>query len=268
MGKGLAMSRPIRLGMIALMLAGLIASCEYSQDTSYLGRSSGQGRGYAKSYISVKLPDRVSRLTSDSAEQAKTLTTYQVTITPTDPGCGTPIAETGAYQDAYWVQIEADANCFYSVTALVGSGTANAPVTFRADIEPLFEKHCHECHVKGGLMEYFDSTKFEQVQIRTREIMTSVLNDNMPWKRKPLSFAEKELFKQWEQNGFAEGSKAKAKAQLAGKLDKGFFQTGTIPVSPADIRNDRFNLGLTPVFYLTTDGQSAGFKTPSFSSPE
>lgn len=272
----------IRLGMMTQMtfagallgaglLAGALSGCESPSYSKYQGPSSADQGGYLKSYISIKLPDR-SRLSSDSADQAKTLGSYQVTITPTSRSCGTSVIETGAYQDAYWVQVEVNGNCSYGVQAKFGASGAGGKVTFRADIEPLFEKHCHECHIKGGLMEYFDSTKFEEVKLRTDRIMTSILNDNMPWKREPLSPAEKELFKRWEANNFAEGTKALApkaatESALAASFGEGYYQSDRLSVSPADIRNDRYNLGLTPIFYLTATGQNAGFKTQSFSSP-
>lgn len=250
---------------LALSFAG--QGCEDGANNSY-ARKSSSDQGYRKSFISVKLPDRGTKLTKDTNDQAMTLVAYQITITPTARGCGKQITDSGEYRDAYWIQLEANANCSYTVEARVGSGSAPTNVTFRSDIEPLFEKHCHECHVRGGLMEYFDSTKFDQVQIRTREIMTSILNDNMPWKREPLSPAEKELFKQWEKNQFAEGTKSLAlrSTKLAASFGTGYYQTGTISVTPEAIRSDRYNLGLTPVFYLTRDGQTAGFKTPSFFS--
>lgn len=254
----------------AFALASLGVGCENKADLSYNqyeGQSSADQSGYRKSYISVKMPDR-NRLSQDSADQAKQLGAYQVTITPSLRSCGTATTETGPYQDAYWVQVEVNGNCPYRVEVRFGPGAAaKGKVTFRADIEPLFEKHCHECHIKGGLMEYFDSTKFEEVKLRTERIMTSILNDNMPWKREPLSAAEKELFKRWEANGFAEGTAAVAPRPLAPGFGDGYYQSGVLTVSPDDIRKDRFNLGLTPTFYLTTSGQSAGFKTPTFSSP-
>lgn len=252
------------------VLVGLSAGCENSTKLSYdryTGPESANQSGYLKSYISVKLPDR-NRLSGDTAEQAQKINAYQVAITPLSRSCGSPVTETGQYRDAYWVQIEVNGNCSYMVQARFGPGGAgDGKVTFRADIEPLFEKHCHECHIKGGLMEYFDSTKFEQVQLRTDRIMTSILNDNMPWKREPLSTAEKELFMRWEDNNFAEGSPALAPAALAAGFGAGYYQSDLLRVSPADIKGDRLNLGLTPKFYLTATGQTAGFATQIFSSP-
>lgn len=266
------------IGTVGCVVAGLVVlvGCENSGSSRYEGQRSSADGGYQKSYISVKMPDRVSRLTADSKDQALKLNQYQVVIKPAQAGCGSPVTETGAYRDVYWVQVEVDGNCSYTVSASFGvasaggsSGGSGGVVTFRKDIEPIFEEYCHECHIKGGLMEYFDSTKFDQVKGRTKQIMTSILNDNMPWKREPLSADLKEVFKSWEAGGFQEGTATKLKAaNVAGDGMTAYFETYTYSVNPAQIRADRYNLGLTLTFHLTQAGQTAGFATTEFFSIE
>lgn len=262
---------------------------------------------YQKSFISVKLPDRQTRLTIDSTEMKQNLDGYSILIYPENENCSDKIKKVGDYQDVFWIQIEVDARCDYLVKASFGSfkdfsednlkgssgNTKNSDketnssdpkegnssdlelVTYTKDIKPIIEERCLECHIKGGLMEYIDFTDFDIIIDRKDQIITSIVNDNMPWRREPLEDNLKEIFKKWEENDFSKGDEENISANfLLNKnpanslLDKYIYVAPVVSVSSKEIKEDDLNLGLVLKYSLTDEGKEMGFKTKVFLSPD
>lgn len=96
------------------------------------------------------------------------------------------------------------------------SGVDPIAVTYHADIRPLVEGHCMECHQPGNIGP-FSLTSFEEVHALREAIVLSVEGKTMPpWQPGPgcqdyandtsLSDAEIELFGAWLDGGAPEGN--------------------------------------------------------------
>jgi Flp pilus assembly protein TadD/mono/diheme cytochrome c family protein len=106
----------------------------------------------------------------------------------------------------------------WPMTVLAAASQQAVPVTFSADIAPIFFQHCASCHQPGGVAP-FSVLSYTDVRPRAARIASVVQSRQMPpWKPDPgfgefagarrLSMAQIELVTHWARDGALEGNRA------------------------------------------------------------
>ena len=112
------------------------------------------------------------------------------------------------------------------VDPVAGAGGTAAPsggVSYHKDIRPLIESFCVDCHVQGGIGP-FPLDSWMAVKAASPTVVGAVVSGIMPptfWKEdcqklqdaRSLTQAQKQLFTQWKDAGFPEGSELEYKAE-------------------------------------------------------